>query len=199
MTVAILETGFEKGGKSPALFRVTSTRSFVWLIEPLWPAAGSWLGVLHDRPEREVQRDPCGVSGWGPGDTAAWRVERTRADPKLEVRRGGAMTIPQLHSCSPAIIPCIFTSLLLGVLLRTSGQIPGTGRQVESQLRIFRKQVRGLSVGQAGSKWSKTVKARPVWLPRSSRRDRTLGSCYTTLCSGPAPQVLTRGNEWEES
>lgn len=62
-----------------------------------------------------------GVSGWGPGDTAAWRVERTRADLKLEVRRGGAMTIPQLHlSCSPAIIPCIFTSLLLGVLLRTS-------------------------------------------------------------------------------
>ena len=64
-----------------------------------------------------------GASGWGPGDTAAWRVERTRADLKLEVRREGVMTIPQLQlSCSPAIIPCIFTSLLLGVLLRTSGK-----------------------------------------------------------------------------
>ena len=95
-----------------------------------------------------------GASGWGPGDMAAWRVERTRADLKLEVRRGVAMTIPQLQlSCSPAIIPCIFTSLLLGVL-----QVPGTETQVESQLRILWKKARGLSVGQAGSKWAKLSK-----------------------------------------
>lgn len=40
-----------------------------------------------------------GASELGPGDPAAWmfRVERTRTDLKLEVRRGGAVTIPQLQ------------------------------------------------------------------------------------------------------
>lgn len=40
-----------------------------------------------------------GESESGPGDPAAWvfRVERTRTYLKLEVRRGGAMTIPQLQ------------------------------------------------------------------------------------------------------
>ena len=40
-----------------------------------------------------------GAAESGPGDPAAWmfRVERTRTDFKLEVRRGGAMTIPHLQ------------------------------------------------------------------------------------------------------
>lgn len=99
-----------------------------------------------------------GVSGWGPGDTAAWRVERTRADLKLEVRRGGAMTIPQLHLMLSSHHPLHLHITSARSPAEDLWQIPGTGRQVESQLRIFRKQARGLSVGQAGSKWAKLSK-----------------------------------------